>query len=178
MRTPACRFAGPGTRNGCAQAAVGTLLDFWQLSEPPLDVIYRVFPPDTPFGLLGTSPSRLAAACRAHGLLAAAHAHRDAAEARTFLMGELAAGRPVVVLLDLRHLGRRLPAGHYVVAYRADEDAVEVANMVACGSLPKGHARVPWKPFFAGWRCGAMPLRAWRYAAVTARPQPGAPAAG
>src|SRR5262245_18812258 len=73
-------FAGSGyprqrvPRNGCAQAAVACLLDYWGLARgwdatgaALMAEVYRRFPPDSPFALWGTTPGRLERICRACG---------------------------------------------------------------------------------------------------------------
>lgn len=175
---PPARFArrAEGARNGCAQAAVATLLAHYDFPEPRLRDLYARFPPDTPFRLLGTSPRRLAQALAAHGLPARQISHRRAAPARAWLEAELAAGQPVVLLLDLRHLGRRLPGGHYVVAFACDEQEVHVTNMVRAGRHRGPQARVPWSELLPAWRCTLAPFPSWHYAAVVAAPPPLEPA--
>lgn len=158
--------SGRALRNGCAQAAVATLVAHHGLPAPSVAEVYRRFPPDTPFAVLGTSPARLAAACNAFGLPARATAFRNGAAARESLARRLDEGKAVAVLLDLRHLGRRWPGGHYVVAYAHDEQGVHVTNMVRTPRFGAPRAHLPWADFERAWACRLAPWRSWRHASV------------
>jgi hypothetical protein len=170
--TPKPVFAlAPHARNGCAQAALAWLLDFWQLPRPPLAELYRAHPPDTPLRLMGTSPPALARMAAARGLRVRARSGGDAHAARAWLAAELAAGRPAALLLDLRHLGRRLPGGHWVVALAADEREVHVTNLVRTPRHAGPVADLPWEALLPAWRCRAAVLPSWRFAGVSAAPR-------
>ncbi|GEM_PF-4360560 len=141
-------------RNGCAQAALATLLHH---HGRPVDVraLDRAHPPDTPFRLLGTTPWGLLRAARALGLDARyVWGHRDVAR----LARHLAESGPAIVLLDV---GRRAPMMHWAVAHAAGPEGVSLA------SLP-GDAYWPWPRFLRAWR--GVPLPGYRHGALLARP--------
>jgi hypothetical protein len=161
-------YAGRRCRNGCAQAAVAWLLAFANRSPygPGADLaleVYRRYPPDTPLALFGTTPGRLERICRASGFRTARFCGPGAPER---LRAELAAGRPVVVLLNLGRLGSGWGL-HYAVACGCDESAVYCANMLPAGGDPVPRLAVPWPEFLRAWR-GWLPGRRFRYAALAA----------
>lgn len=155
-------------RNACGQRALATLLDLARIGRPPLSELYASHPPDTLLKLFGTSPRALARMCVERGLDVRHRAGGDGARARAWLARELEEGRAVALLLDLRHLGRPWPTGHWVVALDADERAVQLTNLVRTPRFASPDAGVPWETLLPAWRCAAAILPSWRYAAVSA----------
>lgn len=148
------------------------VLDELRLPGPDLQALYDAAPPDTPFRLLGTSPRAVERLAGSVGLAADRRSGGTGEQAAAWLRARLAAGDLVILLLDLRHLGRALPGGHYVVAYAADDEGVHVTNMVRTSRHPGPHAHVPWRELLPAWRCRAALLPSWSYAAVACRPPP------
>ena len=147
-------YASRALRNGCAQAAVAWLLTFLRRSPYPpgadlVAEIYRRYPPNTPFALFGTTPGRLERICHAYGLRTA---RWSGAGARERLEAELAAGRPVVVLLDLARLGGGI-GFHYAVACSYNETGVTCANMLPTRRFSGEAQALPWSELMLAWKC-------------------------
>src|SRR5437763_1449940 len=149
---PSC-YAGAACRNGCAQAAVAWLLayrngDQYPPGRDPVADVYRRWPPDTPFAIFGTTPGRLESICRAYGFRTERFWGGGAPER---LGAELAAGRPVVALLDVARLGCGWGL-HYAVAHACDEDAVYCANLLPALRDRECAKQLPWPAFLRAWR--------------------------
>jgi hypothetical protein len=167
-------YGGRSARNSCAQAAVACLLDFWQLApsggEGPSELVDRIYeshPPDTPFGLFGTTPGRVEQACRAYGLTTSRWGREDA-DPRGRLAEALAAREPAIVLVDLHRLGEGW-GFHYLVAYGCDAEAVHCTNMLPNPISPEPRQPIPWSLFMRAWRSWlpgpalqCMGIRAWK----------------
>jgi len=137
---------GSFVRTNCGQAAAATYLTFRGRFFPALDEPARIMaaiesadPPDNFGGAFGTSRRRVVRICRRHGLLLREIAGEPA------LREELAAGRPVIVMLGVcggRLFNRiDLPGGHWMVAYGFDDDHVYLTN----------HGQMTWDEFRRGW---------------------------
>ncbi|HWG91146.1 MAG TPA: hypothetical protein VNZ52_09905 [Candidatus Thermoplasmatota archaeon] len=152
-------------RNGCAHAAAASLAVHHGLAtDGPglLSRLYPALPPDTPGRLLGTTPWRTAAIARRAGLEAQWGWAVRSGTALALLQRELAAGRPVIVLLNLRPLGHPWPVGHYAIVTGLTDEEVSLVN------LPRSLApRQPLAAFLRAWRIAALPLPTYRYAWVT-----------
>lgn len=171
-RSPTARFAYGAARNGCAQAAVAWLLERWgRMPEgtgaDPVMAVYRRFPPDTPFALLGTTPWGLEEICRRCGLITERWSGQAKAS-RARLEESLSSGCPTIVLLDTHRLGNGWGL-HYVVATSCDSEGVRCTNMLPSrlGDLSEQH--LPWDAFLHAWATWA-PLPSLRYVGITARP--------
>jgi hypothetical protein len=162
---PSC-YAGAGCRNGCAQAAVAWLLSYRDARFRPagpeaVNEVYRRWRPDTPFALFGTTPGHLERICRSYGVKTERFWGRRAPDR---LRRELAAGRVMVVLLDLARLG----AGwglHYVVAHQFDEDRVYCANLLPAPRDAAMPDSLPWALFLRAWGSW-LPLPRFQHAGM------------
>lgn len=155
-------------RNSCGQQAAARILSRWG-HEVPASLLYSTHPPDTPLGLLGTSPRGLARMLEAHGLHAERVAFRRADDARAWLERALPLG-PVALLVDLRPLGCRLPTLHWTVASSQTPEGVECESLVRT-RFDARRDIVPWPELLRAWRCGVAPLPGYRHAAVAAGPR-------
>jgi hypothetical protein len=149
--------------NTCGQAAAATVLAFhaagpFAAGAAPddgaaIDHVRSGFPPDLPFGL-GTSPWRLAAALRAHGLdaevMRAGPFGAGLARAWSRVREHAAGVGPVPVCLDDGLLGGAHGGVHWAVVLDADADGVRLGNAGRAGVLPLGR-------FLAAWRCRHLP---------------------
>ena len=170
--------------NRCGQAAVATLLDHhgldpYDLRKPVYDekdgryhwedggVIDRIsedFPPDYLFGLLGTTPDRLARALESGGLEASWVSSRREDRGREIWEGverSVETGLPVIVIMDSGKLGGRPLAAHWGVVYRIEDSIVHLANSKNVTMVSEAH-------FLCAFKCWFMPPR-FNHCAVFAR---------
>jgi hypothetical protein len=149
------------SNNGCAQAALATLVMSWQ-REPTyhrirrlqpsdrVDLIWQEHCPDTPGQWFGTTPAFLCAAAQDLGFRVGAF-YGTANVAR--LKRSLADNVPVIVLLDTGKF--RLESWfkhHYAVAYAYTPSEVLLKNMDGLG-LP---SVVEWDLFVQAWQAHAL----------------------
>jgi tetratricopeptide (TPR) repeat protein len=120
----------------CGPAALATVLGAAGIAADPEQLAAEVYTP----GLGGSLQLELVAAARARGLLAVEIAPEPDA-----LFAELIAGRPVLVLQNLRL--RTLPAWHYAVVVGADP----VANTVLLRSGTQARQVLPAGEFVRSW---------------------------
>ena len=176
--------------NRCGQAAVAAVLDHhglnpYGLKKPAYDesdgrhhwedgeVIDRIseeFPPDHLFGLLGTTPDQLARALEFGGLEASWASSRAEDHERAIwetVKRSVAAGLPVMVIMDSGKLGGRPLAAHWGVVYRIEDPTVYLANT-------RNVATVLEARFLRTFKCWFMPPR-FNHCAVFARPKIGGP---
>ena len=158
--------------NGCAQAAVAVLVDYWQRvglyptarrgTSQLVDAIYRQHPPDTPGAWFGSTPWRVANIFKALGFATV----RRWGETDSFvdLVRSVEIGCPQVVLVDLGKLGDAWALHHYLVVVGVDDKYVYVRNML------DGQTRLPRNAFMEAWHCWALPSSEMHYAAIAAAP--------
>jgi hypothetical protein len=173
--------------NRCGQAAIATLLDYhgldpYGLRKPIYDekdgrhhwvdgeIIDRIceeFPPNHLFGLFGTTPRQLARALRSAGLEANWAASRDEGEGCRRIWEEVkravAAGLPVITIMDMGKLGGRPLTAHWGVVYRIEDSIVHLANT-------RNITVVPEARFLRAFKCWFMPPY-FNHCAVFARPK-------
>lgn len=164
----------PRLRNSCGQVAAARILAHWGLGpagspRERASLLYAAHPPDTWLKLLGTSPRGLARMLEAHGLATKLATHRRADDARAWLERAVSTG-PVALLVDLRPLGSRVPALHWLVATGTATDGVACENLVRT-RYRAARDVVPWPDLLRAWSCRVAPLPGYRHAAVLAAPR-------
>ena len=170
---PAFAAGSRTSANGCGQAAVACLLDFWgRLPFPTATAVrdlYACHPPNTPGALLGSTPGHVERLCEGYGL-ATRRFSGDADGRRRQLEAALLGGRPAIVLLDLGTLGGSFLTAHYAVAYAANGAGVRLTNMASTSFGEGLKQSVPWPDFLRAWRCWYLPLPGWRFFGLDVRP--------
>lgn len=173
QEVPSFTAGGATARNGCGQAAVVCLLDFWGRLPYPASTavpdLYARHPPNTPGALFGCTPGYIERLCGTYGL-ATRRFSGNAADRRRQLEGALRGGRPALVLLDLGALGGPFLTAHYAVAYAFDEAGLYCTGMVSTGSSRASKQHLPWPDFTRAWRCNYLPLPRWRRFGLDVRP--------
>ena len=171
--------------NTCGQAAIATVLAHFRLGPftptcadddtrgaahraraiddgAAIDAVRRRFPADLPLGL-GTTPSRIAAALRAHGLAAlrlhSGWGERGAPQALERLSAHVRAGYPVPVCLDDGLAGGPPLSHHWAVVTGWEDGRVQLGNF--------GLSVVTLDRFSELWRCRRLPY-GHRHSAVLA----------
>jgi hypothetical protein len=129
----------------CGQAAAATLLAHQgcfpageATAAQRMHALEAVYPPDNLGGWLGTSRRRVTQICRAHGV------RLEEVAGEVALRTALDQRRPVIVMLGVsrrKFFGRRLPSGHWMVAYGYDLEHVYLTNW----------GTMNWDEFRAGW---------------------------
>lgn len=170
---PAFAAGSRTSPNGCGQAAVVCLLDFWDRLPYPtataVQDLYACHPPNTPRALLGCTPGHVERLCGTYGLTARRFSGA-APDRRAALEEALRLRRPAIVLLDLGALGGPVLTAHYAVAYAYDEAGLYVTNMASTGFGGASKQHLPWPGFMRAWRCWYLPLLGWRRFGLDVRP--------
>jgi hypothetical protein len=161
--------------NTCGLAAAATVLAFHAAGPfdhgarpsdaEAIDRVGERFPPDLPFGL-GTSPWRIAAALRAHGLRAEViHAGPfGLGLARTWdrVLAHARDASPVPVCLDGGLIGGTPWSAHWAVLLGIEAGLVRLGNAGAARTLSRERFMAAWRCRHLPWPCGGC--------AVLARP--------
>ena len=177
--TPSFTAGSKTAPNGCGQAAVVSLLRFWDRLPYPeataVQDLYARHPPNTPRALMGCTPGHVERLCAQYGLATQRFAG-DAATRRQALEDALRHGRPAIVLLDLGALGNGFLTAHYAVAHAFDDEGIYCTGMVRTRFGDTSRQRLPWPDFMAAWRCWYLP--GWWHFGLDVRPaEPGRPSA-
>ena len=151
-------------KNGCAQAALATLVMAWgrnpmyrSFTTPkrtgPTDRVNRMwkkYPPDTLGQHFGTTPAYLCAAAKSlRFTVDAFHTTCQTDKLRTCLKRNI----PVIVLLDTGKFPNKVWfSHHYAVAYAYTKSSISLGNMEEL-ELPRV---VDWDLFLASWQAHAL----------------------
>jgi predicted double-glycine peptidase len=144
--------------NGCGQAAVATLVDYWQRTDlyphvtrgtsGLVDAIYAQHKTDTG-GWLGCTPGHVQNIFKALGFATLRRCGEE--NAREDLKRSMQAGCPLVVVVDMGKLEGTWQTYHYLIVYGYDNDNVYVRNMI-----PEGKIDLPWRVFMDAWHCWSL----------------------
>lgn len=172
--------------NGCAQAAVTTLVLYYKQqpwyrritglsSDEQVASIYDSFPPDTLMHWFGTTPDTLNAILREVGFHTEWFAGPEKVER---LVYHLQRARPVVVMIDVGAVTTEYAAGqetygsllHWAIAYGCHRADVRLTNMP--GAHGVNDAVVAWPMFMQAWRAW-FTFGAWQldYVGIAAWPK-------
>lgn len=145
---------GDQQRVNCGQAAACTFLTHYgklpSATEPDrahevMTTIEADHPPDNLFGWFGTSPRRVELICQAYGV------NIEQVDGEGNLRARLDQGQPVMVMVGTegpRFWRFTAPAGHWMVAFGYDDDAIFLTN--------GADVRMPWDEF-RGWWASTVP---------------------
>ena len=181
-------YADPDTaKNGCAQAALATLVMTWGQvpmyrsftvpkrtgSKDRVDRMWKKYTPDTLGQHFGTTPAFLCKAAQDLRFKVDAFHSKPQAEK---LKGYLKQNIPVIVLLDTGKFPNKVWfSHHYAVAHAYSKSSVWLANMEGL-ELPR---TVDWDLFLSSWQSHALtvfgPQHNYLGIAAWVAPQPGVP---
>ncbi len=164
-------------KNGCAQAAVACLLDYWKVPPYPSkqgdDLVYAVYhaaknEPDSPGQAFGTSPGQAEDICRYYGFTTNRWCNnRDGG--KTTLVAALQKGHPVIVLLDFGALGEQwFVSCHYPVVYGCDDGSVYLTNMIPTKWSSAAKQTLSWSDFMNAWNMGFTHMGEFEYVGIDA----------
>lgn len=157
---------GKDASNTCGQAAIATLLTYWGLRQADktnglVRMVERSVPPDGIkwLGFNGTTAARLEWGLGRYGLkhtwVGASgggrgdHGYR--ARSREELKKWVAAGYPVMVMVDVGQAGWGVSGLHWTVVYAYDDDNVYLTNW-----SPEGTTQCSWANFENGWHAQSI----------------------
>jgi hypothetical protein len=147
---------GKLSKYNCGQAAVATLIQFYQRDrEGVMEWLEKEHPPNVLFGYLGTTRRRVERGLRAAGLRPYTIHGVDA------LKKSLDDGKPGIFTYQfelMKVLGVSIPTAHWMVAFGYNDEYVFVTNW--------WKHRIPWDEFLVGWSGWIPAITSMKNAAI------------